>query len=124
MNLEIARERIADLHRSAAAARRVTQPVEQPKRARVIALRLAGADEADELKRLAGVDSARPLLGDSIVALVDGRLVAAMSLADGRLIANPFVPTADAAALLRTRATQVRRLPRPRLRRRFRPRFA
>jgi hypothetical protein len=40
------------------------------------------------------------------------------------VIADPLLPTADAQALLRTRATQLRWAPRRRLRRRFRPRFA
>jgi hypothetical protein len=124
MNLVIAQEQIADLHRRAAAERRVAEPEQAPKPARVIALRLAGADEADELARLAALDSQRPLRGQTIVALVDGRLVAAMSLADDRVIADPLLPTADAQALLRTRATQLRWAPRRRLRRRFRPRFA
>jgi hypothetical protein len=128
MNLEIAQERIADLQRSAAARHRAAELVEEPKQpGRVIALRPAGPDETDELARLATLDSARPLRGETIVAVVDGRLVAAISLDDGRLIADPMVPTADTRTLLQTRATQLTR-PRPRRRlrprRRFRPRFA
>jgi hypothetical protein len=125
MSLEIANERIADLHRNAAASRQIAELVEEPEPAGVIALRLAGADEAADLARLAELDSKRPLRGETIVAVVDGRLVAAISLEDERVISDPLVPTADVRTLLRARAAQLSRVPRPRLRlrRRFRPRF-
>jgi len=58
------------------------------------------ADTA-ELAALAELDSARALTGSTIVAEVDGRLVAAVSLHDGRVIADPFVPTADVVDVLR-----------------------
>jgi hypothetical protein len=66
------------------------------------------AREADEqaLAVLAQLDSARPLDGERLVAESDGRLVAAISLADGRVVADPFVPSADAAALLGVRGAQ------------------
>lgn len=52
------------------------------------------------------------------MALVDGEAVAATSLSDGRVVANPFVRTADTVTLLSLRAAQLaerparRRLPR------------
>jgi hypothetical protein len=122
MSLQIAQEHIADLQRSAAAHRK-PRVAEEPKAAGVIALRRAGADEAAELTRLAQLDSARPLAGDALIALVDGRLVAAISLADGRVIADPLAPTTEARALLHTRAAQLAQTPQ-RPWRRFRPRFA
>jgi len=123
LSLQIAQEHIADLHRSAA-AQREAQVAEQPKPAgNVIALRRAGDDEVGDLARLAGLDSARPLDGDVLVALVDGRLVAAISLADGRVIADPLAPTTEARALLHQRASQLAQTPQ-RPWRRFRPRFA
>ncbi len=122
MSLQIAQEHIADLQRSAA-AHRETHIAEEPKSAGVIALRRAGEDEAAELANLAALDSARPLAGDALVALVDGRLVAAISLADGRVIADPLAPTTEARALLHTRAAQLAQTPQ-RPWRRFRPRFA
>jgi hypothetical protein len=123
MSLQIAQEHIADLHRSAAAQRETHVAAEEPKPAGVIALRRAGDDETAELTRLAALDSARPLEGEALVALVDGRLVAAISLGDGRVIADPLAPTTEARALLHTRAAQLARTPR-RPWRRFRPRFA
>jgi hypothetical protein len=123
MSLQIAQEHIADLRRSAEAHRQVQVP-EQPKPAgNVIALRRAGDDEVGDVARLAALDSARPLKGDVLVALVDGRLVAAISLADGRVIADPLAPTTEARALLHQRASQLAQTPQ-RPWRRFRPRFA
>lgn len=126
LNLQIANEHIADLHRSAAATRQGTEIlVEEPNRETpVIALRLAWPDESDELAVLAAVDSQRPLRGHALVALVDGRLVAAISLLDGRVIADPLAPTGEAQALLETRARQLALRPRRPRRRRFRLRFA
>jgi hypothetical protein len=57
--------------------------------------------DADALAILAGLDSARPLTGRSVVAEVDGRVVAAVSLHDGRVVADPFVRTADVVEVLR-----------------------
>jgi hypothetical protein len=122
MNILIANERIADVERKVEAARRSAEVAEQPAETPVLALRTAGPDEAGELDRLAALDSQRPLTGEVLVALLDGRLVAAMSLEDGRVVADPLVRTLEERALLHTRAAQLRRRPRPR--RRFRPRFA
>jgi hypothetical protein len=57
--------------------------------------------DAAELAVLAELDSARPLTGERIVAQVDGRIVAAVSLHDGRAVADPFTPTADVVEILR-----------------------
>ena len=97
--------------------------------ARVVALRQADVDDAGALRVLAELDEQPELSGGVLLALVDGEIVAAMSLGDGRVVANPFVATAGAVALLRVRAQQLAgvavrwpRLRRPR--RRLRPRFA
>src|SRR4051794_5690395 len=52
-----------------------------------IVLRPARDEEARAVRRLAYVDSQRPLKGDVMVAEVGSELVAAMSLRDGRLVA-------------------------------------
>jgi ketosteroid isomerase-like protein len=57
--------------------------------------------DTDALATLAKLDSARALTGERVVAEVDGRIVAAVSLHDGRVIADPFVATADAVEVLR-----------------------
>ena len=97
--------------------------------ARVVALRQADVDDAGALRVLAELDEQPELSGGVLLALVDGEIVAAMSLGDGRVVANPFVATAGAVVLLRVRAQQLAgvavrwpRLRRPR--RRLRPRFA
>lgn len=69
-----------------------------------IAIRVARPGEERVLLRLAALDSAPALRGDVLVAEVDGELLAALSLADGRAVADPFRPTADLVELLRTRA--------------------
>ena len=61
------------------------------------------ADEA-AIRRLALLDSARPLRGEALVAEVSGRPVAALDLSDGRIVADPFEHTAEVVELLRVRA--------------------
>jgi hypothetical protein len=90
-----------------------------------VALRPAYADEAGVVRRLAALDEAPDLDGNVLLALIDGEAVAALSLGDGRVVANPFVPTDDAVALLKLRAdhlSAVRR--RRRWRVTLRPRLA
>jgi hypothetical protein len=70
-----------------------------------ITIRPAYADDDLSLRRLAALDSAdavppAPLL----TAELDGRLVAALSLADGSSIADPFTRTAELLELLRRAA--------------------
>ena len=74
-----------------------------------LTIRVLGADDAAEIRRVAERDSsgvpALPLLG----AEVSGRLVAAVQLdARGCSVADPFVPTATAVAMLKLRAGQLR----------------
>jgi hypothetical protein len=64
--------------------------------------------EAATVRRLAYLDSSRPLRGDVLVALVDDCPVAAVSLSDGRVVADPFERTADVVELLREHAAGVR----------------
>ena len=63
---------------------------------------------------LAMLDSARPLAGAVLVAESDGLVLAAISLKDGRVVADPFFPTAD----LVDAAARPRRAPRDRATRR------
>src|SRR3954453_6737605 len=69
-----------------------------------IALRPAAAAEAAAVRRLAYLDSQRPLRGEVLLALQDAIPVAAVSLADGRVVADPFRKTADLVEILRMRA--------------------
>ena len=64
------------------------------------------ATEADEqhLLRLSILDSQRELTGPALIGEIDGKPAAAMSLADGRIVADPFAPTEALVAHLRIRA--------------------
>lgn len=73
-----------------------------------ITIRMLDDGDAEELARLAQRDSARIPLGRLLGGSVDGRLVAARSLATGAVIADPFVSTAQVQALLARRAAQMR----------------
>ncbi len=57
--------------------------------------------------RLAALDSSTPLEGPVLGLELDGRLVAAVSLADGASIADPFRRTAEARDLLDLRVKQL-----------------
>jgi azurin len=120
----IATEHRADLRRAADRSRRAAA-AETPDTTRV-ELRHARHDDRDVVHRLAVLDEARSLEGPVLLAVVNGLAVAALSLEDGRVVADPFIATAEARSLLRLRAAQLaegrgrRRL----RRRRPRPRFA
>lgn len=73
-----------------------------------VTLRRATAADECALVLLAQLDSARPLRGDVLVAEVDGRLCAALSLLDGRQIADPFRPSTLVRRLLEVRARRLR----------------
>ena len=72
-----------------------------------LVIRIATRFDDAELRRLAALDSARPLSGSVIVAQSDGRIDAALSLEDGRAIADPFRPTAGLVDVLRARAARL-----------------
>ena len=65
--------------------------------------------DADEprLRRLAALDDANIPSWPTLVAEEDGQLLAAISQADGRAVADPFRPTSDLVALLRARRRQL-----------------
>jgi hypothetical protein len=69
----------------------------------------AGPVDAGTLTRLAALDETEPLTGEVLLAVADGEAVAAVSVHDGRVAADPFARTGEAVALLRMRARQERR---------------
>ena len=75
-----------------------------------VVIRLAVTADEDALRRLAQLDSARPLAGQKLLAEHGGSLVAAVSIDDGSTIADPFRTTADTVELLRLRAAQLERV--------------
>ena len=82
-----------------------------------VLVRPARPVDAADLRRLAALDSARPLTGDVLLAVAGGDVAAAISLDTGAVIADPFQPTAHLVDLLRT-AGRPAPQPRPRATRR------
>ena len=66
-------------------------------------IRYATADDVPALRRLLARDSRRVFCGPALVAEVRGDLGAAVSLANGQVIADPAQPTWVLTRLLRTR---------------------
>ena len=87
-----------------------------------IAIRIAGVDDIGRVDVLAALDSARPLDGDVLIAEVGDEPIAAIDLHNGRAVANPMRPSAEAVRLLQLRREQLRgeaQVPRRRLRHPF-----
>jgi hypothetical protein len=102
LNALAAREHIHDLERQARRAHK--EDVEPDSPAPKVELRLARMDESRVLHRLAQLDDAPDLDGEALMALIDGEAIAALSLSDRRVVANPFVRTEHAISLLRIHA--------------------
>ena len=69
-----------------------------------ISIRAATTGDGPALARLAALDSAPVPFGPVLLAEVDGRPKAALSVTDGRVIGDPFARTAQLAELLRVHA--------------------
>jgi hypothetical protein len=67
-------------------------------------IREATSADEDALRRLAELDSQRPLRGRVLIGEVDGVPAVAASLADGRIVADPFRATAHLIPLVGMRA--------------------
>ncbi len=109
---------VADERRRAAASRRTRQARPRKglaRRARKdragyaehVVIRSARVSDSRALRELADLDSGRMPTGDALVAEVGGRVVAAVDVATGRALADPFVPTADIVGLLQMRLRQL-----------------
>ena len=99
--------------RVAMATRLVGLPVRQQRlqppldAAGELLIRVAGPDDRAALDALAAVDSRARLRGDALIAELDGVVVAARSLRDGRLVANPWRRTEVIGDQLRLRASSI-----------------
>lgn len=71
-----------------------------------LTLRPAHHADHDALERLAALDSTRVPAGPHLVAERDGQIVAAVSESAAIAFADPFLPTAEAVALLHRWAAQ------------------
>ena len=72
-----------------------------------VTVRVAGPADALALSRLAALDSAAVPTGPTLVAEVDGQVVAALPVGGGAAVADPFRHTASAVSLLELRAAQI-----------------
>ena len=72
-----------------------------------LTMRLATSADGPALSRLAELDEAPTPAGPLLLGVVMQRPVAALSLEDGSVIADPFMPTGDLVELLRLRARQL-----------------
>ena len=71
--------------------------------ANVYSIRPATDDDAYALRMIAGLDSQAPVSRPALIGEVNGRPAAAMSLVDGRVVADPFVHTAELTGMLTMR---------------------
>jgi hypothetical protein len=78
-----------------------------PAFAQELSIRRLGGADGEALERLAGRDSAETPDGEVLGAELDGRLIAAVSLDTGELVADPFTPTDEARSLLELRLAQL-----------------
>jgi hypothetical protein len=87
--------------------------------AAAVTIRRLTDSEADRaaLRTLAERDSGTELDGRVLVAEVEGSVLAAISIAGGEVLADPFSRTAELRSLLELRAAQLRRRDRIRHRR-------
>lgn len=95
-------------------------------RATSVSLRPAHPGDREQLIRVAQRDAAPLPAEPLVVADLDGEIRAAISLADGTVIADPFHPTAAIVAMLREHAEALaapRAAPAPQRRRRLRLAF-
>ena len=72
-----------------------------------VTVRRSTTADQSALGRLAELDSGRPPRGPALVAEIDSRMLAALPLAGGPAIADPFEPTAQLVDLLELRRSQI-----------------
>jgi hypothetical protein len=124
MNSELSRQLadslVADRRRAAERFRRArarTGRAADPYDA--VTVRLARVSDGQVIARLAELEGQPPLIDPTLVAEVEGVVVAAHSLHDGTSVADPFRRTAHLTELLALRARHLRRPYRMRPRRRL-----
>jgi hypothetical protein len=72
-----------------------------------VTLRFAFPDDASQVAKLSALDSAAMPAEPVLLAEVGGELRAALSLADGAVVADPFHETTPLIELLAARASQL-----------------
>jgi len=72
-----------------------------------VTIRRAGSDDEAAVRRLADLDSTRVPDGPLLMAEIEGRAVAAISVLSGESFADPFLRTLELRRLLELRASQL-----------------
>jgi hypothetical protein len=107
LTMAMAQAKVDDSRRAADPCR-LAHPRSQPSppvaAERSVTLRFGIPADRWPLARLAELDSAAPPAQPVLLVEVDGQLRAALALAGGAIIADPFYPTADLIDLLLARA--------------------
>jgi len=100
---------LQDLHDAAERARRahVETDADSGDAHDCVWVRLADASDAAALHDLAELESTATPTGPALVAEVNGRVLAALTLRGGQAIGDPFERTSDLVELLRLRAAQL-----------------
>ena len=112
ITMRVAHERAQDRLRAAEserAARALRRRTRHPAADAGVALRLDRATDEAAVGRLAELNMRRLPDGPFVVGEVAGVVVAALPLAGGAVLVDPFVPTAHVTPLLELRAAQIRR---------------
>jgi len=73
----------------------------------ILSIRPAEPTEDAILRDLSELDATPPLQRPALLAIVDDQPVAALSLADGRVAADPFTRTEDVVTILRAHVEQL-----------------
>jgi hypothetical protein len=76
---------------------------------KTVSLRVSRQDDASALAHLAGLDSRKVPPAPMLLAEDGDHLLAAVSLRDGSVVADPFHATSDTVELLRKRASKLGR---------------
>jgi len=74
-----------------------------------VLIRPASAEDEPAIARLSALDEHVLPRGDRLVGELGGRIVAALDVRSGDVVADPFVPTRGIVELLGLRAAQVQR---------------
>ena len=106
----LSQAKVDDLRRAASDRSRIQrrhQPSRRDAAERSVMLRFGTPTDKSSVARLAALDSSKAPAQPVLLAEVDGRLVAALSLSNDAVVADPFHHTADLIELLRARARQL-----------------
>jgi hypothetical protein len=109
LNGHLADSRIADWRRDADRFRRSHSEAAEPAEQQApVTVRYAQPADTAAIAHIASLDGRPAPSGRTLVAEVDGRVLAARSVESGASIADPFRPTAHLTELLELRAAHLR----------------